>query len=117
MNKQAKSVVRACRRIVKQVRKDNYFSATIRANFTIELDKFDSKKGYYLIIVRDRRVGRTVGDYYLSNRYRLRVDWLNVRTPFFESDLWKMVNDVLTDMIEYEAKEARAAAQKKVATR
>ena len=115
MNKQAKSVVRACRRIVKQVRKDDYFSATIRANFTIELEKFDSKKGYYLIIVRDRHVARD-NCYLLSNRGRFRVDWLNVQTPFFKSDLWKMVNDVLTDMIEYEAKEACAAAQKEITT-
>lgn len=106
MNKQAKSVVRECRNIVKQVRKDNYFSATTRANFTIELEKFDSKRGYYLIVVRDRRVPRTGGDcHYLYNRDRFRVDWLNVRTPFFESDLWKMVNDVLVDMKDYEAKE------------
>lgn len=108
MNKQAKSVVRMCRRIVKQVRKDDYFSATVRANFVIELDKFDSKKGYYLIIVRDRRVNDKKE--YLTNQDRFRVDWLNVRTPFFDSELWKMVNDVLIDMQEKERKD-RIAAQ------
>ena len=108
MNKQAKSVLRVCRRIVKQVRKDDYFSTTVRANFVIELEKFDSKKGYYLIIVRDRRVPKISG--WLHNRDRFRVDWLNAETPFFDSDLWKMTNDVLVDMQEYEAE---ASASKK----
>lgn len=110
MNKQAKSVVRMCRRIVKQVRKDDYFSATVRANFVIELEKFDSKKGYYLIVVRDRRVPKTDGQW-LANKKRLRVDWLNVHTPFFNSDLWKMADDVLVDMQVHEA-EASHAVQK-----
>lgn len=103
MNKQVKSVVRKCRRFVKQVRKDDYFSATVRANFVVELEKFDSKRGYYLIIVRDRRVSKKN----LYDQDRLRADWLNVRTPFFDSKLWEMVNDVLVDMQEYEREERK----------
>lgn len=113
MNKQVKQVVKTCRRIVKQVRKDDYFSATVRANFVIELEKFDSKRGYYLIVVRDRRVPKT-GSQWLTNKDRLRVDWLNVNTPFFDSDLWEMANDILVDMQVYEAEASHATAAQKV---
>ena len=89
MNKQAKQVIRLCRRIVKQVRHDDYFNATVRANFVIELEEFNSKRGNYLIVVRDHRVDK--GD-------RLKAKWLNVRDPFFDCEIWKMANDVLVDM-------------------
>ena len=98
MNKQAKQVIRLCRRIVKQVRHDNYFNATVRANFVIELEEFNSKRGNYLIVVRDHRVDKGG---------RLKAKWLNVRDPFFDCEIWKMANDVLVDMRAGE----RAAAQ------
>ena len=109
MNKQAKQVIQLCRRIVKQVRHDNYFSATVRANFVMELEKFDSKRGHYLIVVRDLRVSK-IG---LNNRYRLRADWLNVRDPSFDYEIWKMANDVLVDMQVNETEERAAATPKK----
>lgn len=99
MNKETKQVVQFCRTVMRQVRHDTYFSATLRANFVVELEKFDSKKGYYLIVVRDRRVPK---DEALYNHDRLRVDWVQPRTIHFYGAIWEMANNVVHEMRAYE---------------
>lgn len=106
MNKQAKQVIRLCRRITKQVRHDDYFDATVRANFVVELEKFNSKRGYYLIVVRGTpRVNKADE----VEGKGLRAKWLNVRDPSFDIEIWKMANDVLFEM--HASGGARATAQ------
>lgn len=99
MNKETKQVVQFCRTVMKQVRHDTYFSATLRANFVVELEKFDSKKGYYLIVVRDRRVPKGEA---LCNHDRLRADWVQPRTIHFHGAIWEMANNVVNEMQAYE---------------
>ena len=97
MNKQVKQVIRLCRRrLVKQVRHDDYFDATVRANFVVELEKFNSKRGYYLIVVREAHRVNKAGEE--GKDGRLKAKWLNVRDPFFDCEIWKMANDVLVNM-------------------